>query len=88
MTTATAEKKTRADISTWMTGYLAKKLNVASTAVDPGRTFGDYGIDSAVALQMVGDLEDYLGHKLSPSLPYKYPTIAALSEALANEQTK
>lgn len=88
MTTATAEKKTRTDISAWMTSYLAKKLNVAGTAVDINRTFGDYGIDSAVALQMVGDLEDYLGHKLSPSLPYKYPTIAALSEALADQKTK
>ncbi|OGB22697.1 MAG: polyketide synthase [Burkholderiales bacterium RIFCSPLOWO2_02_FULL_57_36] len=78
------ENRTSADISVWMSDYLARQLSIARNAVDVRRSFDQYGIDSASALQMVGDLEDYLGHELSPSLPYQYPTIESLSDALAN----
>jgi len=84
MRTGIIENRTSADISVWMSDYLARQLSIARNAVDVRRSFDQYGIDSASALQMVGDLEDYLGHELSPSLPYQYPTIESLSDALAN----
>jgi acyl carrier protein len=80
--TATIEKKTSDDIRAWMSNYLATQLSIAPAKVDISRRFDEYGIDSASAMQMVGSLEDYVGHKLSPSLPYQYPSIKLLSDVL------
>lgn len=66
----------------WMCLYLSKKLGVSPDQVDTKKTFDSFGLDSAEAVRMVGDLEDFLGRRLSPSLPYKYPTIEALSQHL------
>jgi len=40
-------------------------------------------MDSVHAIMLVGDLEETLGCRLSPTLAWDYPTIAALSEHLA-----
>ncbi|ABA53373.1 acyl carrier protein [Burkholderia pseudomallei] len=77
------EARSHTDIVDWMTGYLAARLPADSGPIDVNRQFIEYGLDSADAMKMVGDLEDYLGFELSPSLPYQYPTIDALARALA-----
>jgi acyl carrier protein len=77
------DKKTAADISSWLIDYLASQLKVDSKQIDVNRQFDEYGFDSAAAMQLVGELEDYLGRQLSPSLPYQYPSVAALSAVLA-----
>ncbi|AJX85283.1 hypothetical protein BG97_3954 [Burkholderia pseudomallei 7894] len=76
------EARSHTDIVDWMTGYLAR-LPADGGPIDVNRQFIEYGLDSADAMKMVGDLEDYLGFELSPSLPYQYPTIDALARALA-----
>ncbi|AIP66374.2 polyketide synthase [Burkholderia thailandensis] len=78
------EARSHEEIIDWMTGYLAARLRTDSSAIDANRQFIEYGLDSADAMKMVGDLEDYLGFELSPSLPYQYPTIDALARALAD----
>ncbi|HXZ02460.1 MAG TPA: acyl carrier protein [Stellaceae bacterium] len=75
--------KTRAEIRGWMTDYLVKHLGLGEEGIDVERPLDEYGIDSAQAVRMIGDLEDYLGRELSPSLPYRFPTIEALSTHLA-----
>ncbi|PTL75091.1 polyketide synthase [Vitiosangium sp. GDMCC 1.1324] len=65
-----------------MCNYLSRKLGIPSEQVDIKKTFDSFGLDSAEAVRMVGDLEDFVGRRLSPSLPYKYPTIEALSQYL------
>ncbi|KVC64862.1 polyketide synthase [Burkholderia ubonensis] len=78
------DAKSHEDILDWMTGYLAVRLRTDRGSIDVNRQFIDYGLDSADAMKMVGDLEDYVGFELSPSLPYQYPTIDALAQALAD----
>lgn len=71
------------EIQNWMIAYLVKQSGIDYAEINLDKEFIDYGFDSAAALRMVGDLEDYLERKLSPSLPYEYPTVAQLSRALA-----
>ncbi len=42
------------------------------------------GLDSADAVRLVGELEDFVGRPLSASLPYTHPTIQQLARCLAN----
>jgi acyl carrier protein len=80
---AAGASRTRAEIRGWMMEYLATHLGLGEESIDIERPLDEYGIDSAQAVRMIGDLEDYLGRELSPSLPYRFPTIEALSTHLA-----
>ncbi len=77
------DAKSQEDICNWMIDYLAKKLRIDRAEIDVNTQFIDYGLDSVDSMKIVGELEDYLGFELSPSLPYEYPTIETLATALA-----
>lgn len=74
------------EIQTWIASYLADLLEIEADEVDVTIPFDQYGLDSAAAVGMSGDLEDWLGHKLDPTLLYDYPTVQALAEHLADSK--
>ena len=43
-----------------------------------------FGLDSAAAVGITGELEQWLGRRLSPTLVYSYPTIATLAHHIKN----
>jgi len=67
----------------WLVQKLAHKLNVPAADVDVRRPFAEYGFDSAAIVELAGDLEDYLGVELIPTLVYDYPTVESLCMYLA-----
>jgi acyl transferase domain-containing protein/acyl-coenzyme A synthetase/AMP-(fatty) acid ligase/acyl carrier protein len=70
---------------TWMCDQLAGALDVPTAAINPRDTFAALGLDSRASVALVGALEDYLGSgELSPTLLWRYPTAAALSEYLGS----
>jgi acyl carrier protein len=79
------EHRSAAQIQAWIASYLAALLEVEPDEVDVSLPFDRYGLDSAVAIGLTGDLEDWLGTQLDPTLLYDYPTVAALSKHLAAE---
>jgi acyl carrier protein len=83
----TASKKhTAEEISQRLTQFIAEALSVDPSEIDPKTPFDQYGIDSKAAMEMVANMEDYLGRRLSPTLPYDYPTIALLTPHLASDE--
>lgn len=82
---ARKELPTAAEIQAWMASYLAELLEIDSDEIDVTIPFDQYGLDSSAAVGMTGDLEDWLGQKLDPTLLYDYPTIEALAWHLAEE---
>jgi len=47
--------------------------------------FDDFALDSATAIGMTGELEDWLGKPVDPTLVYDYPTIEQFSKCLAGD---
>jgi acyl carrier protein len=78
-----SELPTAADIQTWMVAYLSGLLEIAPERIDVRAEFAQFGLDSAAIVGFTGDLEDWLGFGLSPTLPYDYPTIAQLAQHLS-----
>ncbi|AFZ00728.1 thioester reductase domain-containing protein [Calothrix sp. PCC 6303] len=76
---------TAEEIQVWMAGKLAELLKVEVDEVDVNLPLEDYGLDSARAMVLVGQVEKKLGVELSPVLLWHYPTIAALSVRLAED---
>ncbi len=74
-----------AEIQAWIVSYLAELLEVDPDEVDVTIPFDRYGLDSSAAVGLSGDLEDWLGREVDPTLLYDYPTIEALVRHLAEE---
>ncbi len=73
------------DIQTWISTYIADLLSIHSDQIDITVPFDRYGLDSSAAVGMTGDLEDWIGIELDPTLLYDYPTITALAQHLIAE---
>ncbi|MEW6729942.1 MAG: SDR family NAD(P)-dependent oxidoreductase [Acidobacteriota bacterium] len=67
----------------WLISKLSDLLGLESSEIDVNEAFASFGIDSAQAVSICGDLEVWLGRRLPPTLLYDYPTIQILSEYLA-----
>jgi acyl carrier protein len=74
------------EICAWIVAYVTELLEVEPDAIDPTVPFESYGLDSSAVVGMTGELEDWLGQELDPTLIYDYPTINALSKYLAMEK--
>jgi acyl carrier protein len=74
---------TAAEIETWLVRAIAKSLHIDAKHVDPKRPFAELGIDSVAAVELSGDLEEWLGRKVSPTVVWDYPTITSLAAHLA-----
>lgn len=72
-------------IQTWLVRHIANRLNLSPEEIDPQQPFVFYGLDSVQAVSLSGDLEIFLGRRLSPTLIWDYPSIDLLSEYLASE---
>jgi acyl carrier protein len=73
------------EIQQWIVAYLAELLGVDSDAVDVKIPFDRYGLDSSAAIGMTGELEDWLGYSIDPTLIYDYPTIESFAQHLTEE---
>lgn len=73
------------EIQAWIVSYLAQLLEMNPDEINTAIPFDQYGLDSSAAVGMTGDLEDWIGRKIDPTLVYDYPTIEALAQHLANE---
>ena len=72
-----------AEIRDWCIEHLAKALNRPAEKIDPHTKFARLGVDSAMAVFLVMELEDWLELELAPDLVFEYPTIAELARYLA-----
>src|SRR5262249_57103066 len=50
-------------------------------------SFADYGLGSKDAVLLVGELEQWLACRVSPTLLYRYPNIDALASHLGGRET-
>lgn len=82
-TNASNQIRTAADIQAWTISYLSELLEVDPEEVDITIPFDRYGLDSSAAIGLTGDLGDWLGYDVDPTLLYDYPTIEGLVKHLS-----
>ena len=70
-------------IQGWLIDRLAEILELEPNQIDVGQDFEEYGLESAEAINLSGDLEDYLGCRLPPTLLWDYQNIEDLAQYLA-----
>ncbi len=74
--------RTREEIAAWLRTYVAEAARLAPEEVDGQEPFVRYGLTSKDAVFLSGELADWLGRDVSPTIVWEHPTLDALSEAL------
>ena len=73
------------EIEAWLISKIAQKVSMSPHRVERHQPFSSFGIDSIAAVSLVGDMEEWTGCRLSPTLMYDYPNIEALARHVATE---
>ena len=78
-----ASLTTKEEIQRWCVSYVARALNQPEARVSPDADLESFGLDSALLVEMVVQLEELLDMEISPSLVFDQPSISRLSGHLA-----
>jgi acyl carrier protein len=77
---------TREQISAFCVASLANVLRITTDKVKTDTKFSRLGLDSAMVVYVLMELEEKLGLELSPDDFYDYPTVDDLSRHLAKRR--
>ncbi len=70
------------ELRAWLARRVAAYVQRPAAEIAYDVPLAEYGLDSVYALTLVGDIEEYLGLALEPTLMWDHPTIDALASAL------
>ena len=76
----------QAEIRAWLIERMAKLASLEPERIDPSEEFQRYGISSVRLVEMSGQLEDFAGVRVDPSIFWEQPTIDRLSAHLASKR--
>jgi acyl carrier protein len=76
---------TKAEISAFCVERVAELLRIPRESIDPQAKFSRLGLDSAMTVYLLMDLEQKLDLELSPETFYDHPTVDELSDYLAGK---
>jgi acyl carrier protein len=71
-------------IESWLIERIAHVGGLEPHEIDVREPFTSFGLDSRTAVSLSGDLEQWLGRRLSPTLVWDYPSIDLLATYLAD----
>ncbi|MBB5447923.1 MULTISPECIES: acyl carrier protein [unclassified Paraburkholderia] len=69
------ESITQAQLEEWFVSYIADLRGMKREKISRTVVLSKYGLDSASAVALSGDLMDWLKCDVDPTLLYEYPTI-------------
>lgn len=84
MKSVTGNQKNVNEIQNWIIQWLEKEGDIKVTDIDLDEPFVNFGPSSRQAVFLIGELEDWSGMELDPSLAWDYPTICKLAGYVAN----
>jgi len=77
-----------ARVKDWLVAYVAGLLEFERSEVRTHLPLGRYGLDSTAAVGMTGDLGDWLGCYIDPTVLYKHKSIDALTDYIVANHEK
>ena len=85
MNQSQAQAPSKDSITEWLVQWIAKELGLPTTEIETDKSLLNYSLSSVTAMMLVGDLEEWLGLTLPPTLVWDYPSIAAIADYLAEQ---
>jgi long-chain acyl-CoA synthetase len=76
--------RSAAELERRIVGWIADHVHTGH-GVDAGATFADCGFTSLLAVELAGELSQWLGRAVNPTITWSYPTAAVLARHLMPE---
>lgn len=73
------------EIQAWLLERMARYLGIKPEEIDTADPFARYGLDSAVAVSLTGELGGLLGRELEPTLFWEHPSADVLVQHIVTE---
>jgi len=83
--TTTSPPLAKAAIQRWLQLRISEVIQTPADQVDVTLPFSYYGLDSVATLGISGEMQIWLGRKLSPTLTWDHPNIERLAAFLAHD---
>ncbi|MGM9515896.1 acyl carrier protein [Roseateles sp. DB2] len=77
--TAPFAQLTHDEIVQWCRQHIATLLDFPIERIPVDAEFDTFGLDSAAAVSLVVELEEWMGTEVSPSLLFEFPTIQLMA---------
>lgn len=74
-------------IEDWLIAKISEQL-ASAQEIDTQQPLVNYGLNSLAAVSISGELQEWLGREVSPTLLYDYPTIESLARYLGQLNTR
>ena len=72
-------------IQDWIVNAISRSTGIPVSEISLQEAFSNYSMDSLKTVSLMGELEEFLGISLSPTLMYAHPNIEELSRYLSND---
>ena len=73
MNQSQAPAPSKDSITEWLVQWIAKELGLPPGEIETDKSLLNYSLSSVTAMMLVGDLEEWLGLTLPPTLVWDYP---------------
>jgi len=70
----------RRQILQWLTNQLSDELRMPADTIDPMVPLAEMGVDSVLAIGLVGDVELHFDIDVDLTMIFDYPSLAGLAE--------
>src|SRR4051794_34089093 len=80
------EPLTETSIREWLVSRIAATARIQPEQVELDRPFAEFGMDSMQLFELSGDLQKFLGFKISEIIAWDYPTIEKLAQYLSSPE--
>jgi len=80
------QSRTEPEIQAWLIANISAIVEIEPKDIDITKPLEYYGMDSMQAMHLSGDLAEWLGRQLSPTVVWDYPTIELLANHLAKNE--
>ena len=80
-----AAARSKGSITEWLVEWIARELGLPPAEIETDKSLLNYSLSSVTAMMLVGDLEEWLGLTLPPTLVWDYPSIDAIADYLIEQ---
>ncbi len=85
--TETSPASDPAAVRSWLRNRLAQLTRVEPAEIGDHEPFANYGLSSHQAVALAGDLEEWVGRELEPTLVWDFPDIDTLARYIATGES-
>jgi acyl carrier protein len=84
---ASRSSVSKAQVADWLIDWIAKETRMPAAGIETGHSLLQYSLSSVTATILVGDLEDWLGCQLPPTIVWDYPSIDEMADFVVSTAT-